>query len=97
MGEMWSPGSPYDMQYIKDSRTGPWGRRMVPVSDPAISLTSTFVRGIHRSPVNSPHKVQWRGALMFSFICNWMNGRGTYGEAGDLRRHHVHYDVTVMI
>ena len=28
-----------------------------------------FVRGIHRSPVNSPHKVQWRGAWMFSLIC----------------------------
>ena len=25
-----------------------------------------FVRGIHRSPVNSPHKGQWRGALVFS-------------------------------
>ena len=24
-----------------------------------------FVRGIHRSPVNSPHKAQWRGALMY--------------------------------
>ena len=30
-----------------------------------------FVRGIYRSPVNSPHKGQWRGALMFSFICTW--------------------------
>ena len=28
-----------------------------------------FVRGIHRSPVNSPHKGQWRGALLFSLIC----------------------------
>ena len=28
-----------------------------------------FVRGIHGSPVNSPHKGQWRGALMFSLIC----------------------------
>ena len=28
-----------------------------------------FVRGIHRSPVNSPHKGPWRGALMFSLIC----------------------------
>ena len=27
-----------------------------------------FVRGIHRSTVNSPHKGQWRGALMFSLI-----------------------------
>ena len=26
-----------------------------------------FVRGIHRWPVNSPHKGQWRGALMFFF------------------------------
>ena len=26
-----------------------------------------FVRGIHRSPANSPHKGQWRGALMFFF------------------------------
>ena len=24
-----------------------------------------FARGIHRSPVNSPHKGQWRGALVF--------------------------------
>ena len=28
-----------------------------------------FVRGIHRPPVNSPHKGQWRRALMFSLIC----------------------------
>ena len=34
-----------------------------------------FVREIHRSPVNSPHKGQWRGALMFSLICAWINGR----------------------
>ena len=33
----------------------------------------SFVRGIHRSPVNSPHKGQWRGALMFSLICVWIN------------------------
>ena len=52
----------------------------------------TFVREIHRSPVNSPHKGQWCGALMFSLICAWANNR----EAGDLRRHHAHYDVTVM-
>ena len=32
-----------------------------------------FVRGIHRSPVNSPHKDQWRGSLMFSLICAWIN------------------------
>ena len=56
-----------------------------------------FVRGIHRSPVNSPHKGQWRGALMFSLICVWINDWVSNREAGDLRRYRAHYDVTVMI
>ena len=55
-----------------------------------------FVRGIHRSPVNSPHKGQWRGALMFSLICAWINGWVNNREAGDLRRHRSHYEVTIM-
>ena len=55
-----------------------------------------FVRGIHRSPVNSPHKGQWHGALMFSLICVWINGWVNNREAGDLRRYLAHYDVTVM-
>ena len=54
------------------------------------------VRGIHRSPVNSPHKGQWRGALMFSLIYAWINDWVTNGEAGDLRGHRAHYDVIVM-
>ena len=45
-----------------------------------------FVRGIHRSPVNSPHKGQWRGALMISLICVWLNDWVNNREAGDLRR-----------
>ena len=40
-------------------------------------------------PVNSPHKGQWRGALMFSLICVWINGWVNHREAGDLRRYHV--------
>ena len=55
-----------------------------------------FVRRIHRSPVNSPHKGQWRGALMFSLICVWINDWVNNGESGDLRRYRIHYDVTVM-
>ena len=43
------------------------------------------------------HKGQWRGALMFSLICAWINGWVNAGEAGNLRRHHTHYDVIVMI
>ena len=44
-----------------------------------------FVRGIHQTPVDSPHKGQWRGgALMFSLICawtnDWANNRGRWYE-----------------
>ena len=56
-----------------------------------------IVRGIHRSPVNSPHKGQWRGALIFSLICVWINGWVNNREAGDLRRYRAYYDVIVMI
>ena len=56
-----------------------------------------FMWGIHRSPVNFPHKVQWCGALMVSLICApinaWVNNLG----AGDLRRHRARYSVVVMI
>ena len=56
-----------------------------------------FVRGIHRSKVNSPHKGQWREALMFSLIRAWINGWVNNREACDLRRHRIHYDIIVMI
>ena len=55
-----------------------------------------FVRGIHRSPVNSPHKGQGRGALMYSLIYVWINGWVNNREAGDLRRQRAHHDVIVM-
>ena len=55
-----------------------------------------FVPGIHRSPVNSLHKGQWRGAFMFSLICVWINLWVNNREAGDLRRYRAHYDVIVM-
>ena len=55
-----------------------------------------FEQGIHRSPVNSPHKGQWRGALMFTLICARINGWVNNREAGDLRRHRAYYDVIVM-
>ena len=48
-------------------------------------------------PVNSPHKGQWRGALVFSLICVWINGWVNNRDAGDLRRHRGHYDVIVML
>ena len=54
------------------------------------------VRSHGDQAVNSPHKDQWRGALMFSLICAWMNRRVNTRDAGDLRRHRGHYDVTVI-
>ena len=56
-----------------------------------------FVWGIHRSPVNSPDKGQWRGALMFSLICALNKRMNKHSWAGDLRRHCAHYDVIVMM
>ena len=52
-----------------------------------------FVWGIHRS--------RWilhtKASLMFSLICVWINGWVNNREAGDLRRHHGHYDDNVMM
>ena len=55
-----------------------------------------FARGIHWSPVDSPHKGQWRGALMFSLVWAWTNAWANNRDAGDLRRHGAHYGVTAM-
>ena len=60
-----------------------------------------FVRRIHRSPENSPHKGQWRGALIYSLICTWMNDWivriVSNREDGDLRRHCANYNIIVML
>ena len=45
-----------------------------------------FVRGIHWSPVDSPHKGQGREAFMLSLICAWTNGWANNQDAGDYRR-----------
>ena len=56
-----------------------------------------FMRGIPRWPVDSHHKGQWRGALMFSLICAWTNGWASNQDAGELRRNCAYYDVTVIL
>ena len=55
-----------------------------------------FVRGIHWSPVNSPHKGQWHGTLIFFWICVWTHGWVNNRDPGYLRRHRAHFDVIVM-
>ena len=55
-----------------------------------------FVRVTQPSPVDSPHKGQWRGTLMFSVICAWTNDWANNRDTGDLRRHCAHHDVTII-
>ena len=70
----------------------PWWRHQMETFSALLALCT----GIHRSPVNIPHKGQWCGALMFSFICVWINGWVNNRETGDLRRYRAHYDVIIM-
>ena len=74
------------------STTNPWWRHQMETFSALLAL----VLGIHRSPINSPHKGQWRGALLFSLIFAWTNGWVNNRDAGDLKRHLAHNDVTVM-
>ena len=70
-----------------------WWRHQMETFSALLALCA----GIHRSPVNSPHKGQWRGALMFSLICVWINAWANNRETGDLRRHRAHYDAIVKL
>ena len=69
---------------------------MMTSSNGNISALLALCGGIHRSPVDSLHKGQWRGALMFSLICAWPNGLENNRDAGELRRHRTIYDIIVM-
>ena len=73
-----------------------WHIPMMTSSNGNIFRVTGPLCGEFTGPVNSPHKYQWRRALMFSVICVWINGWVNNREAGDLRRHYSHYDVNVM-
>ena len=55
-----------------------------------------FVRGIHRSPVNSPTKASDTELWCFLSFVPWINAWVNSCEAGDLRHHFPYYDVIVM-
>ena len=61
------------------------------------SMLLTFARGVHRSPVDSPHKCQWHRALMSTLLCAWSNGWANNQDTSDLNIHHAHYVSTGMI
>ena len=73
-----------------------WGKSWWRHEMEAVSASLALCVGNSPVPVNSPHRGQWRGALMFSLIGVWINGWVNNREAGDLRRHRGHYDVNVM-
>ena len=84
--------------FIVENR-GPF---IVPVHDDVIKWKHfprylPFFRGIHRSPLNSPPKGKWRGVLIFSLICDWINSWVNNREDGDWRCHRAHYNVILMI
>ena len=74
------------------ARSTTWWRHQME----AFSALLALCAGNSPVPVNSPHKGQWRGTLMFSFICTWIHGWVNTCDAGDLRRHRGHYDANVM-
>ena len=102
---IWVPRDLADVESVTQSSSGAAGlgceRRGLRLHDDDIKLKHfprywPFMQGIHRSPVNSHHKGQWGGALMFSLNCAWINGWVNNRNAGDLSRHRAHYNVTVM-
>ena len=78
--------------FSRDPYKNAWWRHEMETLSAKLALCA----GNSPVPVNSPHKAQWRGALMFSLICVWINGWVNNREAGDWRRHRGHYDVNVM-
>ena len=57
-----------------------------------------FVLGILRSPGNSPKRPVTRSFDVFVDLrLDKRQSKKSRGEAGDLRRHRAHYDVTAMI
>ena len=93
----WEVGHLKSLVYT-DTLLGSWPRvSNCYYDDVTFSALLALCAGNSPAPVNSPHKGQWRGALMFSFIYAWINDWVNNREAGDLRRQRGHYDVIVMI
>ena len=105
----WSMYSPDNMMFTSRSSVIPRGISDAILNDVFWSMKThddvikwkyfprywPFAWEIYRSLVNPPHKGQWRGAFMFSLICAWTNDWATERDAGHLRRHRAHYDVTI--
>ena len=85
-------GTPYGLRRFTVFGVFTWWRHQME----AFSALLVICAGNSSVPGESPHKGQWREAFIFSLICVWINGWVYNLEAGDLKRYHAHYDVTVM-
>ena len=98
MGPTWGPSGADRTQV--GPMLSPWtlqsGTFHFQCMDSLSALLALWER-IHRSPMDSPHKGQWRGALMSSLVCAWTNGWANSPGVGDFRRHGAYCDVTVML
>ena len=56
------------------------GIPMMTSSDGNISRVIDLSECVWKSPLNYPHKGQWRGALIFSLICVWNNSWVSNGD-----------------
>ena len=82
---------------LEHANRDPSREHMMASSNETFARYWPFVRGIHLTLVDSPHKRQRRAALMFSFIYGWVNGWAYNRYAGDLRHHRAHFDVKIQI
>ena len=71
----------------------PWWRHQMETFSALLAICA----GNSPVPVNSPHKGQLHGALMFSLICVWINDWVNNREAGFFRRYRAHYDVSLIV
>ena len=60
------------------------------------SCLSLSLKISYHPAIPIPQHAHWSRALMFSFICVWINDLLNNGEAGDLGRNRAHYGATLM-
>ena len=85
------PATHFEIGYQWQRHVSPWWRHQMETFSALLALC------VGNSPVTgeSPHKGQWRGALISSLICVWTNGWVNNRNFGDFWSHRANYDVTV--
>ena len=78
-------------RWSDELRDQPWCRHQMETFSALLALHEG-----NRPAAGGIPRGQWPGALMFSLICAWTRGWANTRDAGDLRRHHGHYVVTVI-